>query len=180
MNAGSRKNILIFDSERDTGEFFARALESRRNCRCYLASSVEEALDLLRGIPFALMILDLKSAMADDFHLLKQIRKTSPETIIIVDGYLHQKDQILKTLSLGAHGHIIKPIQLDAFRKKIEEYTLDPTSSAGDTSVTQEFHFIPSKQLPARISHSPGHSKEAIPEHCSEDCDSWHTHCSNG
>lgn len=129
MNAGSRKNILIFDSERDTGELFARALESRRNCRCYLASSVEEALDLLRGIPFGLMILDLKSAMAEDFHLLKQIRRTSPETIIIVDGYLHQKEHIHKALSLGARGHIIKPIKLDAFRKQIEEYALEPTSS---------------------------------------------------
>jgi DNA-binding response OmpR family regulator len=129
MDPGSRKNILIFDSERDTSELFARALESRRNCRCYLAYSVEEALDLLRGIPFALMILDLKSAMAEDFHLLKQIRRASPETILIVDGYLHQKEHIHKALGLGARGYIIKPIKLDAFRKQIEEYALDSTSS---------------------------------------------------
>jgi two-component system nitrogen regulation response regulator GlnG len=128
MNPDIRKNILIFDPERDTGELFARALESRRNCRCYLACSVGEAMDLLRTIPFALMILDLKSAMADDFQLLKQIRRTSPETIIIVDGYLHQREQIHKALSLGARGHIIKPIKLDAFRRQIEEYAFDPES----------------------------------------------------
>lgn len=129
MSESSRKNILIYEPEHDTSELFARALESRRNCKCYLAYSVEEALDLLRGIPFALMILDLKSAMADEFRFLKQLRRTFPETIVIVDGYLHQKEHIHKALSLGAKGHIIKPIKLELLRKKIEEYTLAPTSS---------------------------------------------------
>jgi len=131
LNAESRKNILIFDPERDTSELFARALESRRNCRCYLANSAAEVLDLLRAMPFDLVILDLKSAMADDFHLLRQVRRSSPQPILIVLGYLHQKEHILKAVSLGARGHIIKPIQLDAFRRKIEEYTLDTASSMG-------------------------------------------------
>jgi len=129
--ADSRKNILIFDPERDTSELFARALESRRNCRCYLAGSAAEALDLLEGIPFDLMILDLRSAMADDYLLVRKIRRFSPQTILIVVGYLHQKEQMLKAVSLGVRGHIIKPIQLDAFRKKIEEFTHDVGSPAG-------------------------------------------------
>ncbi|MCU0587298.1 MAG: response regulator [Syntrophobacteraceae bacterium] len=130
MSTDSRINILIFDPERDAGELFARALESRRNCRCYLASSVEETLDLLRGgIPFTLMILDLKAAMTDDYLLLKQARRASPQTTVIVVGYLHQKDHILKAMTLGARGHIIKPIKLDAFRKKIEEFTLGSATS---------------------------------------------------
>lgn len=131
LNAESRKNILIFDPERDTSELFARALESRRNCRCYLANSAAEVLDLLRGMPFDLVILDLKSAMADNYHLLRQIQRISPPSILIVVGYLHQKEHILKAVNLGARGHIIKPIQLDAFRRKIEEYTLDADSSVG-------------------------------------------------
>lgn len=129
MNAVHRKNILIFDPERDTGELFARALESRRNCRCYLANSIGDTLDLLAGMPIDLIILDLKSAMADDYQLLRKIRGISPQTILIVVGYLHQKEQILKAVSLGARGHIIKPIQIDAFRRKIEEYTLDADAS---------------------------------------------------
>ena len=137
LNADCRKNILIFDPERDTSELFARALESRRNCRCYLANSAAEVLDLLRGLPFDLVILDLKSAMADDYHLLRQIRRSSPQPILIVVGYLHQKEQILKAITLGARGHIIKPIQIDAFRRKIEEYTLDATSSVVRTVPTR-------------------------------------------
>jgi DNA-binding response OmpR family regulator len=128
MSGIHRKNILIYEPEHDTSELFARALESKRSCKCYLAYSVEEALDLLRDIPFALMILDLKSAMTDDFRFLKQVRRTSPETIVIVDGYLHQKEHINKALNLGAKGHIIKPIKLEVLRKKIDEYTLESTS----------------------------------------------------
>lgn len=118
----SRKNILILDPERDIGELFARALEARRDCKCYLASRQEEVVDLLKDISFDLLLVDLGTAFAEDFKLLRKIKNLYPRLILIIDAYLHQRELITKALSLGAHGYIIKPIKIDSFRKKIDEF----------------------------------------------------------
>lgn len=126
-NDTTRKNILILDPERDTGELFARALERRRDCKCYLALGREEALDLLGDISFDLLLIDIGALMADDFSLLKKIRRRFPAVMVITDGYLHQKSVISKALSLGVSGYFIKPIQIDSLRKKMEEFYVTAT-----------------------------------------------------
>lgn len=122
MNETIRKNILILEPERDTSELFARVLERRRECKCYLACKGEEALDLVGDISFDLLLLDIGAVMAGDFSLFKKIRRLLPEMTLIVDGYLHQKDLLTKALALGAQGYFIKPIQVESFRKKMDEF----------------------------------------------------------
>jgi response regulator of citrate/malate metabolism len=119
-----RKNILILEADRDVSELFARAIEARRDCKCYLAEGEEEAADLMQEIPFELALLDLGIAMDGDFRLLKKIKRMFPEIIIIIAAYLHQRETLNKALSLGAHGHIFKPIKLELFRKQIEQFFL--------------------------------------------------------
>jgi DNA-binding NtrC family response regulator len=77
-----------------------------------------------------MVLIDLVRAMAADFSLLKRIKRLSPETPIIVDAYLHQKDLVQKAMALGACGHILKPIKVDSLRKKIDELTLAGTATA--------------------------------------------------
>jgi DNA-binding response OmpR family regulator len=122
MKETMRRNILILDPERDIGELFARALERRRDCKCYLAIKEEEALDLMGDISFDLLLVDIGTVMNADFSFLKKIRRLFPSTTIIIDAYLHQKDLILRGLAAGANGYFIKPIQIDSFRKKIDEF----------------------------------------------------------
>ncbi len=129
MNATARKNILILDPERDVGELFTRALESRKNCKCYFASGEDEAIDLLKDIPFGVMLVDMGAAMAGDFSLLKRLRRLSPDALIIVSAYLHQKQSVNRAMTLGASGYIIKPIKVELLRQKIDELT--PTRATG-------------------------------------------------
>jgi response regulator of citrate/malate metabolism len=124
MSEMARKNILILEADRDVSELFARALEARRDCKCYLAEGEEEAFDLMQDISFELALLDLGIAMDGDFRLLKKIKRMFPEVTIIIAAYLHQKETLNKALSLGAHGHVCKPIKLESFRKKIEQFFL--------------------------------------------------------
>lgn len=118
----NRKHVLILDPERDIGELFARALETCKNCKCYLTSKQEEAIALLREISFHLLLIDMGMAMAGDFSLLKKVKHLSPDIVILVEAYLHQKEQVGKALEYGAKGYIIKPITVDEFRKKIDEF----------------------------------------------------------
>ncbi len=130
MSETFRKNILIFDPDRDVGELIARALEARRDCKCYQAATEEETIDLIKDIRFGMVLLDLGRAMATDFSLLKRIKRIAPETIVIVDAYLHQKEQVRRAMALGAWGHILKPIKVESLRKKIDELSLSPSVTA--------------------------------------------------
>lgn len=118
----SRENILILDPEQDICELCSRALETQRDCKCHLALKEEEALSLLQGIPFDLLLIDMDTAMPDDFLFLKRIRRLFPRLAIVIAAYLYQKESIPGALSAGAVGHLIKPIKVDAFRKKMAEF----------------------------------------------------------
>ena len=117
----NRKNILILEPDRDVSELFARALEARKDCKCYMATKGEEAIDLLKDIPFHLVLADLSTVMNKDFGVLRKIRRLFPDTTIIIDAYLHQKEHLCKALTLGAHAYIYKPIKIELFRKRIDE-----------------------------------------------------------
>jgi ActR/RegA family two-component response regulator len=122
MTETNRKNILILEADRDVSELFARAIEVRRDCKCYLAGGEEEAFDLMQDILFVLALVDLSIAMEGGFKLLKKINSRYPGMVIIVNAFLHQKEHLNQAYALGARGHIFKPIKVDSFRKKVEEF----------------------------------------------------------
>lgn len=124
MSEMTRRNILIIEANRDVGELFARAIEVRRDCKCYLAVGEEEATDLMQDISFALALVDLGIAMEGDFRFLRKIKRTFPNIMIIVDAYMHQKEHLSRAISLGAQDYIFKPIKLESFRKKLEQVFL--------------------------------------------------------
>jgi response regulator of citrate/malate metabolism len=133
----NRKSVLIVEFDRDVSELFARAIEFRRDCKCYLAASEEEAADLMRDIPFDLALVDIGIAMDGDFRFLKRIRRLFPEIIVVIAAYLHQKDHLTKALVLGANGYLFKPIKLDSFRKKIEQFFLSSTTTNHSPEVSR-------------------------------------------
>jgi response regulator of citrate/malate metabolism len=128
MSDINRKNVLIVELDRDVSELFARAIEVRRDCKCYLAASEEEAADLMRDIPFDLALVDFGIAMDGNFRFLRKIKRMFPEIIVVIDAYPHQKEHLGKALALGARGYLFKPIKLDTFRKKIEQFFLVSTT----------------------------------------------------
>jgi response regulator of citrate/malate metabolism len=124
MSESYRKNILILEADRDVSELFARAIEARRDYKCYLAEGEEEAADLMYDIPFDLTLVDLAIAVEADFRFLKQIKRLFPDIVVILAAFLHQKEYLNKALSLGAHGFIFKPIKLGLFRQKMDQFFL--------------------------------------------------------
>jgi response regulator of citrate/malate metabolism len=112
------------EADRDVSELFARAIEARRDCKCYLAEGEEEAADLMYDILFDLTLVDLAIASEADFRFLKKIKRLFPGIIVIVVAFLHQKEYLTKALSLGAHGFIFKPIKVGLFRQKMDQFFL--------------------------------------------------------
>lgn len=125
----NRKNILILEPDRDVSELLARAIEIRRDCKCFLAGSEEEALDLMQDIPFVLALIDLGIAMEGEFRLLEKMKRRSPNLVVVVNAFLHQKDYLERAFTMGASSHLFKPIKLDSFRKRMEEVLPPPPAS---------------------------------------------------
>lgn len=130
MTEKNRKRVLILDPNRDIAELFARALETGGGFKCYVTFQEEEALDILKDIPFDLLLVDFQLAWREDFAFLRKFKKLSPDTLIVLAAYMHQRVPLARAMELGAHGCLIKPIKIDVLRKKIEEFTL--SRSTGD------------------------------------------------
>ena len=124
MDAKNRKNILILDPERDTAELFARALESHQSCKCYWVKTPPEARSLLSEIPFSFLLADIATLLQDHFLLLDAIQELDCDTMVIVDGYLNEKENVKKALEKGACGYFIKPIMVNSLRKIIDDFSV--------------------------------------------------------
>jgi DNA-binding NtrC family response regulator len=117
-----RRNILIVVAEHDEGELFARALEARRNYKCYLTGKEKEATTLLKDVAIDLVLMDVAMATAEDCSLLKRVRRDHPGLVIVLAAGRHQRDQLQKASEHGFQGSIIKPLKVDELRRKIDAF----------------------------------------------------------
>lgn len=123
----NRQNVLILDHERDTAELFTRALESHyEGYKCYWVENSEQARSLLCEIPFVFVLADVSILEEDHFMLLNLIQEMGHRTVVIVDAYLSQKNNIKKAMEMGASGYFIKPVMVSALRKLIDDFSVRP------------------------------------------------------
>jgi DNA-binding response OmpR family regulator len=135
----SRLNILIFDPERDMADLLTRAIESHLGSKCYLATSEEECLALLRDIPFDLALLDYHALAANGLKLLRRIRQEYPRVTLVIQAYLHQQEQAQAAKGHGAEALIIKPLPIRIFREKLKAILSQrpPCHQEGDSTVAE-------------------------------------------
>ena len=108
MQAKENQNsILIVDDDKQIQRALGIALKAR-NYNITIASTGEEALELIPIIEPDLIILDLTLPGISGFQVCKEIREWSKVPIIILS--INQKDKdIITALDLGADDYIIKP-----------------------------------------------------------------------
>jgi DNA-binding NtrC family response regulator len=129
--AMKRRNVLIVEPERDEGELFARALEARRNYKCYVTGKEKEATTLLRDVPIDLMLLDVTMATTQECTLLKRIKRDHPHLLIILVATYYQRDLLHRAREHEIQGYITKPIKIDEFRNHIEVFFQELDSREG-------------------------------------------------
>ena len=126
-----RRNVLIVEPERDEGELFARALEARRNSKCYVTGKDREATTLLRDVPIDLVLLDVTMATNQDCGLLKRIKREHPRLLIILMANTYQRDLVQKAREHEVHDCLTKPIKIDEFRNHIDVFFRELDSRDG-------------------------------------------------
>ena len=116
----SSAKILVVDDELFVRELLLEFL-SIQGYEVSLAESGEKAMELVYTQPVDVVLLDLKMCGMDGIETLKQLKKTSPETLaIIMTGYPTIESSI-EALRFGACDYVIKPFKLNDLKSSIEK-----------------------------------------------------------
>jgi len=113
-----RKNmekILIVDDEVFLRENLDRILQEERYSTT-TARNGKEALAFLQEGPFDLVLLDLKLPDFSGLEVLKTIKKSDPDLLVIIMTGYASVESAVEALKMGAYDYIKKPFKADVIK----------------------------------------------------------------
>ncbi|HYO14338.1 MAG TPA: ATP-binding protein [Thermoanaerobaculia bacterium] len=115
-----RRRILIVDDNRDAAEMLAELL-SLAGHETWIAEDGPSALALAAKIEPEVALLDIGLPVMDGHELAMRLRQQSqrPLLLIAVTGYGQREDRE-RARAAGFDDHLVKPIDLEALRARIE------------------------------------------------------------
>jgi len=112
--------ILIVDDEKYLRELLSEVLQSHSH-ECETAGDGEEALVKLEQERFDVVITDAMMPRMDGFTLLKNIKKTYPETaVVVITGYsiaYSARD----AMAIGAEEYLAKPFHTEEILSVVDK-----------------------------------------------------------
>jgi DNA-binding response OmpR family regulator len=100
---------LVVDDEEGIRFFLQNALR-QAGYVVETASSGEEALDLLKGTSFDLIVLDLNlGGLVDGQRVLEMVRWRWPETVVVILTAYGSFESALDAIAEGIDGYLVKP-----------------------------------------------------------------------
>ena len=112
--------ILLVDDEDQFRESVTKQL-TIRNYTVYEVSSGEDAIELIHKQDIDVVILDMRMTGISGAETLKEIKKVSPLTeVIMLTGHA-TVNTAMETIKMGAFDYIPKPVKLDELINKMED-----------------------------------------------------------
>ena len=106
------EKILVVDDERGLREVLSIMLK-RAGYAVTEASDGEEAIGHISKEIFDLVITDLRMPKADGMAVLKAVKSSSPETVVLVITAFGTADSAVDAMKQGAYDYLTKPFQVD-------------------------------------------------------------------
>lgn len=113
------KQVLIID-DHDSMRTGLELLIRRRGHATMSAEGGREGLELLDERGADLVVTDLKMARVDGMEVLEQVKKTSPETEVLVITAHGSIETAVRAMKLGACDFITKPFRSEEFGIKVD------------------------------------------------------------
>ena len=104
------QSVLIVDDEKDLADTCARLLR-RAGFECLVAYGFEEALSLFDSNRPALVLSDLTLPTGNGFEVARHVRKSAPDTRIVLMTAYHSANAEQEAVLAGADGYLRKPFQ---------------------------------------------------------------------
>jgi DNA-binding NtrC family response regulator len=112
-------SVLIVDDE-DATQNLCRDVVADSGFRARIASTTEQALEILAQYPVDIVITDLRVPQLGGFELLKRVRETYPQTAVIVLTQYGTIESAVEATRNGAADFVTKPFHVSELRSKLE------------------------------------------------------------
>jgi two-component system response regulator PilR (NtrC family) len=106
------EKILIVDDERSMRDVLSIMLK-RAGYGVTVATDGEEAVEQLGKEIFDLVITDLKMPKVGGMEVLKAVKETSPETVVLMITAFASTETAVEAMKRGAYDYLTKPFQVD-------------------------------------------------------------------
>ena len=119
-------NILIVDDRPNNVLVLRAILEGSPDYTITTASSGPEAIELVKQIDYALILLDIQMPEMDGYETAVEIKKLESGKnvpIVMVTAIFREDPHILKGYEVGAIDYIAKPFNPDILKAKVGVYT---------------------------------------------------------
>ena len=115
----SRNNvILVVDDEPAVLESFIAILEDRFDV--LVVDNGSEAMEIMAKENPWLVFVDIKLPDGSGLEVLRRMKSTSPDTIIVMETAYADLDDAMRSISLGALDYIIKPFGVSEVEAAVE------------------------------------------------------------
>src|SRR5450432_1729176 len=107
--------ILVLDDERSIRDMLEVYL-ARQGHRVTCASTLADAMILLRGKPFELVLTDLRLGKESGLSLLEEVRQGNIRCEVIVMTAFSTVETAVQAMRVGAYDYVQKPFNLDELK----------------------------------------------------------------
>ena len=118
--AGKRPAVLVVDDEQPSRELLAQAIESW-GYDIYLACDGEEAVSIIRERSFPVVIADVVMPGLDGIALLRILRKSNPQTVVILVTAYGTINDAIEAIREGAMDFLTKPLDFRKLKWLVEK-----------------------------------------------------------
>ena len=106
------EKILVVDDEQSLRDVLSIMLK-RAGYTVTCVSDGEEAIEQVNKEIFDLVITDLRMPKIDGMEVLKAVKSSSPETVVLVITAFATADSAVEAMKQGAYDYLTKPFQVD-------------------------------------------------------------------
>ncbi len=106
------EKILVVDDEKSLREVLSIMLK-RAGYMVTEASDGDEAIGHVNKEIYDLVITDLRMPKADGMDVLKAVKSSSPDTVVLVITAFATSDSAVEAMKQGAYDYLTKPFQVD-------------------------------------------------------------------
>lgn len=114
-----KPHILIIDDELSICVTLMMALKNKYEVQ--YAMSKEEGIALLKSQPFELVLLDLRIGSSSGLDVLREIKKLSRNTAVIMMTAYSSVDTAVEAMKCGAFTYLSKPLHLEEMLLSVEQ-----------------------------------------------------------
>ncbi len=104
-------SVLVVDDETLTLRTINRAL-SEEGFDVFVAIDGEKALEVFREEKPDLVLVDIVLPGVDGIEVLREIKRQSPATIVLMMSAYHVVERAVEAMKLGAYDYLVKPFHL--------------------------------------------------------------------